>query len=111
MPEILFLLLFTLVLERLPRGYLEAEQERRGMKSRFRGSANIGPYTTIVGFLREHGEVDTDFLAAQLVELDSSSLADYLGELEKAGAVERNDDRVRLADSTGRSKRRRLLTT
>lgn len=69
------------------------------MRSRFRGSANVGPYTTIVGLLREYGEVEVDFLAAQLVELEPEALNRNLSRLEKAGAIERDGDTVRLAES------------
>jgi hypothetical protein len=81
------------------------------MPSRFRGSANVGPYTTIVGFLREYGEVETGFLATQLVELESDALSHYLDRLERAGAIERDGNTVRLIDSDQRSARRRLLHT
>jgi hypothetical protein len=81
------------------------------MRSRFRGSANVGPYTTIIGFLREHGEVTTDFLAGQLVELEPSMLEGYLDRLAKAGAIERKGTTVRLADSGQSRLRRPLLHT
>jgi hypothetical protein len=76
------------------------------MQSRFHGSANVGPYTTIVGFLREYGEVDSGFLAGQMVELEPDALNHYLDRLEKAGAIKRGGGKVRLADSKSNAQRR-----
>ena len=78
------------------------------MRSRFRGSANVGPYTTIVGFLREYGEVESGFLAAQMVELEPEALDYYLDRLETAGALERKGDTVRLIESERSSTGKRL---
>lgn len=67
------------------------------MKSRFRGSSNVGPYTTIVGLLREHGEIDASVLDAHLVDVESSMVENYLNRLADAGAIERDGNIVRLA--------------
>jgi len=67
------------------------------MRSRLRGSANVGPYTAIVGLLRERGEVDTDFLSTELVELQPNEIESYLDRLAQGGAIVRDGEKVRLA--------------